>query len=296
MHPVRIENDQLSIEVWPHIGGKISSIFDKADQHELLFTYPAEIPEEPNYDTSYADHWCSGWDECFPAIAPSVYPRHPYQGISVPDHGELWGIPTNTAVPTKNGITCVWNGLRFGYRLARKLYLDGPSVIAEYTLNNLAPFQFRYVWSAHALLSLVTPVELVYEPAGEFRLSHDAEDTDINAPFRWPTGPSSENFAHPDMLPARKGWKMFSESPISAPMTVHYPKRNRSLRIEYSSEDGMSAYWGIWINTGGWAGNRHFALEPTTGRYDQIDRSIKDNSAGSIDPFGQRHWTVKMTV
>ena len=43
-----------------------------------------------------------------------------------PDHGELWGLPT-TAVPTKDGITTVWHGLRFGYRLTRKLYLEGPT-------------------------------------------------------------------------------------------------------------------------------------------------------------------------
>jgi hypothetical protein len=65
------------------------------------------------------------------------------------------------------------------------------------------------------------------------------------------------------------------------------------LRVAYESDDGMSAYWGLWINTGGWAGNRHFAVEPTTGRYDQIDRSIKDGSAGQIDPFGRRQWTVR---
>jgi hypothetical protein len=296
MHPVNIQNDALSIDVWPHIGGKVSSIIDKSDHHELLFCFPGEIPDEPNYDVDYSDRWFAGWDECFPAIAASLYPGHPYARIPVPDHGELWGIPTIAAVPTKNGITTVWNGLRFGYRLARKLHLEESTIIAEYTLTNLAPFHFHFVWAQHALMSLISPVELVYEHGGKFRMSHDAVGTDVASTFQWPTGPEGENFAHPDSLPPRKGWKMFSHEAMGGPMLVTYPKRKRTLKIEYSSDDGMLAHWGIWINTGGRAGSRNFALEPITGRFDQIDRSVKDGSAGSVGPLGTRSWTMRMTV
>src|SRR5947209_15555975 len=131
-HPVLIENEALRMEVWPALGGKVASLADKADEFELLFNYPAEIPTAALYDTAYGNGWYAGWDECFPAVSPSHYVGHPYDGIAVPDHGELWGLPT-TAVPAKDGITTVWHGLRFGYRLTRKLYLDGPSVRAEYT-------------------------------------------------------------------------------------------------------------------------------------------------------------------
>src|ERR1700677_2873620 len=187
MHPVTIENDAVRMEVWPQIGGKVSSIVDKADHYELLFTYPAELPDSPHYDAPYGDHWYSGWDECFPAVARSTYPRHPYNGIAVPDHGELWGIPTTTAVPTKDGITTVWNGLRFGYRLTRKLYLESSTIIAEYDLMNLAPFEFRFVWAMHSLMSLIQPVEIQVQQKS-FRWSHDADGKRYDAGFSWPTG------------------------------------------------------------------------------------------------------------
>ena len=38
--------------------------------------------------------------------------------------------------------------------LTRKLSLAGPSIEARYTLVNLAPFPFRFVWAQHALLSM----------------------------------------------------------------------------------------------------------------------------------------------
>ena len=90
--PIFIENDHLAITVYPHLGGKVASVVDKADRHELLFSFPAEIPTESRYDTPYTDGWYAGWDECFPTIAPCAYPSRPYEGIGVPDHGELWGV------------------------------------------------------------------------------------------------------------------------------------------------------------------------------------------------------------
>ena len=295
--PVTIENEVLRATVWPQFGGKVSSVVDKADGYDLLFTYPAELPTGPQYDLPYGKGWYAGWDECFPAVAPGRYVGHPYDGIAVPDHGELWGLPT-TSVPAKNGITTVWHGLRFGYRLTRKLSLEGSTLSADYTLVNLAPFEFRFVWAQHALLAMSGAVELQLD-AAEFRLSHDAKGTEIQRSFRWEAAAGDlQSVSRPSEMPAGGGWKIFSAKPIGAPCVVRYPLRpsGRGLRIGYSSEDGMPAYWGIWINTGGWAGHRHFAIEPTTGRYDPLDRAVQDDSAGRVDAAGRRDWSVQWVI
>ena len=299
--PVTIENDAFRIDVWPQFGGKVSSCVDKADGYELLFNYPAELPDGPLYDQPYAKGWYAGWDECFPSVGASRYPGHPYDGIGVPDHGELWGLPT-TSVPAKGGITTVWHGLRFGYRLTRRVTLDGPSLAAEYSLINLAPFDFKFVWAQHALLAMNQDVELALKEK-PFRFSHDAGGTDIQRPFEW-GGETGElaSVRRPGSMPAGRGWKLFSTDPISAPATVSYPGRDRTLTIEYlpagltETEGPTPAYWGIWINTGGWAGHRHFAIEPTTGRYDPLDRAAADRSAGILPGSGRRDWAVRWTV
>lgn len=292
--PVTIESDALRAQVWPQFGGKVSSVVDKADGFELLFTYPAEFPTGPQYDLAYGKGWYAGWDECFPAVAPGRYIGHPYDGIAVPDHGELWGLPT-TSVPAKNGITTVWHGLRFGYRLTRKLSLDGPTLTADYTLVNLAPFEFRFVWAQHALLAMNTPVELSLAER-RFRLSHDAKGHDIQRPFEW-GDPNDElkSLGQPGQMPAGGGWKVFSLDTIASDAVVCYPERARRLTISYSAED-LPAFWGVWVNTGGWAGHQHFAVEPTTGRFDQLDRAIHDDSAGRVDALGRRDWTLQWTV
>jgi hypothetical protein len=296
MHPVTIENNFIRMEVWPQIGGKVSSIVDKSDHFELLYNYPAEIPDSPHYDVAYADHWFAGWDECFPAVGPSVYPLHPYKDIAVPDHGELWGIPTTAAVPTKDGITTVWHGLRFGYRLTRKLFLEESAIVSEYTLMNLAPFEFRFVWAQHALFSLASPAEFEFGGKKSFRMSHDHVGHEMNYAFDWPKAASGEDLSHPVTLPPKRGWKSFSNETIQSPWLIRYPSRNRSIQIEYSSENTLPAYWGIWVSTGGWGGGSNFAIEPTTGRYDQIDRSIRDDSAARLEAFGRREWATRWTL
>jgi hypothetical protein len=296
MHPIRIENDAIRMDVWPQFGGKVSSIVDKADQFELMFTYPTELPENPSYDAAYVDHWYCGWDECFPAVGAGAYPLHPYKGVPVPDHGELWGIPTSTAVPAKDGITTVWHGLRFGYRLTRKLYLQESAVIAEYSLTNVSPFEFRFVWAQHGLMSMALPVEFGMGDVRQFRLSHDHEGTVIDREFEWPREPGGEDLSKLAGLPARRGWKSFSVEPISSEIEVRYPGRGRSVKMSFSSDDGMAAYWGIWIGTGGWGGHNHFAIEPTTGHYDQLDRSIQDDSAARVAGFGRRDWAIKWVL
>ena len=292
--PVTVENDAVRLQVWPAFGGKVSSLVDKADGHDLLFDYPAELPTRPRYDEPFDDGWCAGWDECFPAVARGRYPGHPYDGIAVPDHGELWGLPT-TAVPAKDGITVVWHGLRFGYRLTRKLHLDGPSVVADYALVNLAPFEFRFVWSQHALLSMSDGVRLD-GGGGPWRYSHDAAGVDHNAPFAWPAVEPGLDLSAPSTLPPGRGWKVFASEAIAAPVTVRYPARGRSATIAYTSADGLPAHWGVWVNTGGWGNTRNFTVEATTGRFDQLDRSATDGSAGRVPGGGRRDWSVRWTL
>ncbi|MGC4030289.1 MAG: hypothetical protein QM754_00880 [Tepidisphaeraceae bacterium] len=288
--PVIIENEAWRLEVWPQFGGKVSSMIDKADGHELLFSFPLELPTRCQYGTKYANGWFAGWDECFPAVDAGPYPQHPYEGIQVPDHGELWALPT-TAVPTRGGITTVWHGLRFGYRLTRKLYLDGNSVVAEYTLINLAPLEFRFVWAMHALLSLASPVTVDLGDMVHLRDEAKTHET------LWPALDVATNFTRSDELPAGQAWKRFGGDPIAAAAKIGYPLRGRGLEIAYSADSSdVAAYWGVWVNSGGWEGHKHLALEPTTGRSDALAPSIADGSAGRVGPGGRAEWAVRLTT
>jgi len=268
------------------INADLTSIIDKADGHDLLFTYPAELPTRCQYGMPHLDGWFAGWDECFPAIAPGPYPRHPYEGIAVPDHGEIWPLPT-VAVPTRDGITTVWQGLRFGYRLTRKLFLEGPKIVAEYTLVNLAPFPFYFVWMPHALLSTVSPLGVELGPVE--MLGESAERV-------WPLLENDLTFSQTDALPGGGIWKRHSVRSIQSPAIVDYPQRGRRLAVSYSSDSKLPAYWTVWLNTGGSAGQNNAAVAPTIGRSPTIGGSIEDGTAGVAGPSEKVTWALSYEV
>jgi len=293
IHPVTIENEYFKIDVWPKLGGKISSIIDKADGYELMFNYPAELPDESMYGKPYDSTWYAGWDECFPAVGSGNYVGHPYDHIPIPDHGEVYSIPC-TAVPTKDGITIVSHGLRFGYRFTRKLQLIENKLVAKYSAVNLAPFEFRFVWAQHALTSMEGGVEFDLPSGAPWRWSHGVAGIEHQKPFTWPMLEGQGDLSAPAKLPV-EGWKVFSVDAITAPAIIRYPKRKRQLEIAYTSET-VKAYWGLWLSTGGWSGQHHYAMEPTSGRFDQLDRSIQDGSAGRIPPLGTVEWQTAWTI
>jgi hypothetical protein len=300
--PVTIENEAIRMLVWPHIGGKVSSIVDKADGFELLFSFPSELPEASLYGKAYQDGWNAGWDECFPTIAPCPYPGHPYDGIAIPDHGELWSLPT-TAVPTRLGLTTVWHGLRFGYTFSRKLYLDGSSVIAEYSVLNRAPFDFRFMWCGHPLMSMAAPVELDL-PGGKWRLDHDMTGDQART-FDWPNVARGIDLSRLESLPAQGAWKVYNLAPIHEPAVIRYPTRERKVTLEYEAQEshdeqgvvgGPPAHWGVWATTGGWGRQQTFDIEPTIGRFDDLVRSVRDGSAGTVPALGRREWKMRLTL
>ena len=67
-----------------------------------------------------------------------------------------------------------------------------------------------------------------------------------------------------------------------------------SLRVEFSSADDMPAYWGVWLNNGTRGGQKYFSIEPTMGRFDELDRSLKDGSAGRVAAGGRVNWLLPL--
>jgi hypothetical protein len=189
-----------------------------------------------------------------------------------------------------------WRGVRFDYELSRDIRLDGNRLIVDYAIHHRDADSFRCAWSQHALLSRETAIELSLNSGSPWRRSHDHLGNDLPRDFAWPLVASGEDLSKPERLPAGRGWKVFSQGPIDAPAMIHYPVRKRILKMEYVSDDALPAYWGLWINSGGYKGIRQIALEPTHARSDYIAASIADNSAAIIARGSPRHWRVIWTI
>src|SRR4051812_16779214 len=89
----QLEDAQCSLIVLPDLGGKIVSIRSKSTGVEFLWQDPTRPYRRPIYADEFGNYDASGFDECFPTIAPAPYPEAPWASIAIPDHGELWCTP-----------------------------------------------------------------------------------------------------------------------------------------------------------------------------------------------------------
>lgn len=179
----------LEVAILPEVGAKMISLRAPSGREWLWQTRrrPFRVPE---YGGAFEAYDISGFDECFPGIGEGPYPTGPWEGVTVPDHGELWTLPWRAEIDGDT-LTLSVNGVRFPYRLEKRVSLEAPdaapaqwagnrdgsssgsgnggrvtaAVRLEYRLTNLSPFPLRYLWSAHPLFD-VRPGTRVLLPHG----------------------------------------------------------------------------------------------------------------------------------
>ncbi len=154
-------NGRIQMCIVPELGGKITSIQDLDTQREWLWRNP-HLPNQPVvYGASFVKKYdTGGLDECFPSVAGGAYPDAPWDGVMIPDHGELWCQPWDIEVVESSAEQIVLalgcNGVRFPYRFERTLTFsaDSPAITLDYRVSNLTSFDMPFVWSIHPILKI----------------------------------------------------------------------------------------------------------------------------------------------
>ena len=80
-----LENDFISTEVLPELGGKVWRLFDKRNGMQWIWNNPTIPLTPPPANAAYDDCWSGGWEELFPNDAAGLF-----EGRELPDHGEWW--------------------------------------------------------------------------------------------------------------------------------------------------------------------------------------------------------------
>src|SRR5258706_12253463 len=115
---LKLENDFASLTLIPEIGGKTVSIQSLVTGCEFLWQGGSRPYRQPRYSDGFGNYDASGFDECFPTIGECAYPEFPWQGITVPDHGELWCIPWQHELNV-DSIYLHTYGVRFPYHFEK---------------------------------------------------------------------------------------------------------------------------------------------------------------------------------
>ena len=156
-----MESSRLLITVIPESGSKIQSIYDKLLQKEYLIQSSSEEFIKSNYNSNFAEGDVSGFDEVFPSIESCYYPVEPWEGVKIPDHGEVWSLPWCYEVH-EDSVDLSVHGVRFPYRLQKKIHFVRDNCFRiTYRAENLSDFAFPFIWAPHILFHCGEDTEIV---------------------------------------------------------------------------------------------------------------------------------------
>lgn len=299
---ITVENERVSFSLLPEIGGKMISLILKESEHEYisLSGRPFRIPP---YGANFADYDISGFDECFPTIAEGFYPKGPWKGIHIPDHGELWTLSWESRVERGNLRLSVF-GVRFPYHFVKVLSLTENRISINYRLRNFSPFEFDYLWAAHPLLT-VTPGTRILLPDKQ-RVRTDWSKNErlgkLLYETSWPQaqGPGGEmiDLSVVNSPEANQATKFFTTTLEQGWCVLHDPQTGGFLKLSFPVE--KIPYVGVWINEGGWPlhgeASYNVALEPCTGCPDKLEIAIQRGEYACLKGRAENTWSLVITV
>ncbi|KLU62437.1 hypothetical protein CEB3_c11710 [Peptococcaceae bacterium CEB3] len=298
---VVLENALLKVTLVPGMGGKIASIIYKPLDSELLWQNSLEKFVESEYDSPFSDGDMSGMDDMFPTIDECFYPDGPWKGTRLPDHGEVWALPWASHIHG-TAVTLSVFGVRIPYRLSKIVSLSEGKLDLRYSLKNLSPFDFKFIWALHPLFKVDEFTRIVL-PESVKRVINVG-----NSPLRlgaygsthsWPITKhsSGEIYDMSRILPPGKGNydKYYVQGSVPEGRCALYNERS-GMEIGLTFSPEKVPFLGMWINEGAYHAQYNVAPEPCTGAFDRVDIAAQWGAVSTIPAMDTYEWQIGMDV
>ncbi|WP_338113329.1 DUF4432 family protein [Paenibacillus artemisiicola] len=287
----------LSVTVVPELGAKAVSLLNRRTGREWLWRSGKPLGGK-GFGTPFGESDESGWDEMFPGINACAYPEAPWQGEAVPDHGEVWSLPWQ-AETDADGLICAVEGKRFPYALEKRYSFPAPDTVRiDYAVTSRADAPFSFLWAAHPLMRAsagmrlrvpdgLDAVEVSYSAGARLGAFGDVRPWPEAAPgvdlsvVEPDAGRHAEKYYFTGKL--KEGWAELDDPRTGEAATFRFPAE----RVPYLA---------VWANYGGYGGHYHVAVEPATGRMDDLARAMNRGEAATVAPGERYAWHLELSV
>jgi galactose mutarotase-like enzyme len=298
---VQMSNNELRLTIIPELGGKIVEMKDLRRGREWLALNKTAPFRLPKYGASFVgDYDYGGFDECFPTITACRYPKPPWQGAPLPDHGEIWSLPWELHQEAEK-IDLVAQGVNLPYEFRRTIeLLSNGGIHFAYQVTNKSPYPMEFLWSSHPLLSVHPGMQI---DIPETRLH---VDTAISFPARpgdvipWPRYRGLDLNLVPESS-AGMAVKLFSDRLSEGWAVLSDPNDGAALRFDFDPR--AITHLGLWLNYGGWTGIPggkpyfNLAIEPCIGETDNLETGMGEgNQVGALDAHQVKVWQLDITL
>jgi len=296
-----LENEKVRIVITPEFGARILSLIYKPTETEFVWHNPRVPVMKPTYQPEFED--MSGLFDCVPTCEPCTF-----KGRKLPLYGEVASEPwrvvrkekTSRSLSVKMQRKCEVYPLLVHKSLA--IAKNQPVLTLNYTLVNLSDELLEYHYSGHNTLN-VNPSYRIVLPPEVTEVKHGFAVTDrlgnLGDEISWP-------------VTVDRNGKAVDLSKIGQPCeatgeNLYTPKlreswcaafnESRKEAIAFSFPAQVLPYILVWINHGGYGGYHHIALEPTTGRPDNLETAVNDwKNYAELQPKSDVSWTEKVFI
>lgn len=298
----QLENDSVRVVIIPQLGAKIVSLFDKQAQREWLVKPCRPLKAAP-YGASFIDYDLSGWDEMFPTIVACNYPiPGPFQGKSLPDHGEVWALPWLIDSADEGGLALSVQGQVLPYRLKRIAKLASSGTLSlDYELFNQSHESLAYLWAAHPLFAVNQDTRIVLPPEVTELYNVLAQPPWGEAGARYPWPEATDEAGHTWHLDrvgpaANRDCRKFYIPPETTIAWVKLKQEDsgHGLRLTWSSD--RIPYLGLWIDEGAYSVEAVAAPEPASAFYDSLATAWELQQISVLEPGSTHNWQVRVQI
>ena len=277
LQSVELSNEVLRVTVFPETGARIYSIFHEPSQTEFLWHHPHNTPRLHEAGELFDDVFPGGWDELFPTCDACEF-----QGLQVPDHGELWNVPWEWKIEKNGDAACLYTGVtakQFPVRFERRIVLDPlePTFHLHYRLTNLSSTSLNLIWGIHPLFH-ISPQHRLELPGGKMKVELSSGE-DFGVPgqlYDWSHLPTSNGLTDMQSIPAAE-IKAFAGHYCTEPrgnwFTLTDTVKGVGIKMVYPQEIFRSLW--LWQSYGGWRELYHLAVEPWGGHPVRLDQAVQ---------------------
>jgi len=284
------ETEEVSAAFLPMYGGKCASIKFLKTGREVLAQAPNACYKKPVYAGLYTDSECSAFDDMFPTVVETYCTQFPWNGILMPDHGEVYSLPWQYEI--EGGTLHMWvYSIRFAYRLDKWISETNSGIMMKFNVQNLSCFDFDFLYSAHCMLAAEESalLKLPYHEGSNCTMiaSEFEERGGYASPAKWPASnglnlertPSKEN---------RRTCKFWFDEPIPEGWIEYLYSDNTALLVSF---DHLKLPWlGLWMNCGSINGMYNVAIEPSTAPFDEPNEARKRGKSSVLPANGRCDW------
>lgn len=288
----RLSNEYMSLSIVPGFGARIIELIDKRTGRDWIL--PGSLDVDTAEDAVYGSAQATGWDECFPTVAPCEAGDLAW-AEKLRDHGALWGRPW-VCTFNEDSVLAIRSTEQFQFQ--RRLQLKGSRIQIDYTLDNRMPVSMPWLWSQHCLLNTTSADSISLSGMGSCTSSYLVKHEEVhpNRDFTWPElGSEFHDLSLIKECDAQFALKAYA--PVMGDFRAVVGDEQGQLSYTFSSS--CVPFVGIWLSYGGWPdadGVHQIAIEPTNAPVDDLRSALDANHSVILPADCSTSWSVSVSL